>query len=69
MPEPQVLGMQQTSNITVFKSNYAYLAAALAVMMTGFLVVIPTLHGYWEMGRQTSLNPLEIAKAFNADLL
>jgi hypothetical protein len=33
-----------------------------------FLVVIPTLHGYWEMGRQTSLNPLEIVKAFNVDL-
>jgi hypothetical protein len=69
MPVPQMLQMQQTSNITVFKSNYSYLAAALAVMMTGFLVVIPTPHGFWEMVRRTPLNPLEIAKEFNADLI
>ncbi|KAE9368601.1 hypothetical protein N431DRAFT_444024 [Stipitochalara longipes BDJ] len=69
MSQPQILEMQQTSTITVFKSNYSYLAAALAVMMVGFSVVIPTLCGFWEMGRRTSLNPLEIAKAFNAALL
>ena len=69
MPQPQILEMQQKSNITAFKSNYSYLAAALVVMMTGFLVVIPTFHGFWQMGRRTSLNPLEIAKTFNADLL
>jgi hypothetical protein len=68
-PEPQVLVMQQTSNITVFKSNYSYLATALTVMMLGVLVVIPTFHGFWYLGREISLNPLEIAKAFNADIL
>jgi hypothetical protein len=36
MPVPRMLQMQQTSNITIFKSNYSYLAAALAVMMQGF---------------------------------
>jgi hypothetical protein len=68
-PEPQVLVMQQTSNITVFKSNYYYLATALTVMMLGVLVVIPTFHGFWDLGRKISLNPLEIAKAFNAAIL
>lgn len=69
MPLPQLLSMRQTSNVTIFRSNYSYLAAALAVMVLGVLVVIPTFHGFWELGRETSLNPLEIAKAFNADLL
>ena len=67
--EPQILEIQQTSTVTIFKSNYSYLTAALAVMVIGFLVVIPTFHGFWEMGRQSSLDPLEIAKAFNAEIL
>jgi hypothetical protein len=45
-PEPQVLVMQQTSSITVFKSNYSYLATALTVMTLGVLVVIPTFQGF-----------------------
>ena len=69
MPEPQMVEMEQTSNVTVFQSNFSYLAAALAAMMVGFSVVLPTLYGFWEMGRRASLNPLEIGKAFNADLL
>lgn len=69
IPEPQILVMEQTSNIAVFQSHYSFLAAALAIMFLGILVVIPTFHGFWEMGRAASLNPLEIAKAFNAELL
>jgi hypothetical protein len=38
-------------------------------MIIGVLVVIPTFHGFWELVRDMSLNPLEIAKAFNADIL
>lgn len=33
------------------------------------LVVIPLFHSFWEFGRDVSLNPLEIAKAFNAEIL
>jgi hypothetical protein len=69
LPVVQIIEMQQTSTTAVFKSNYSNLAAALSVMVLGFLVVIPTFHGFWEMGREASLNPLEIAKAFNAEML
>jgi hypothetical protein len=61
IPIPQILTMKQTSNITVFKSNYSYLAAALALMILGILVVLPTFQGFWELGRNVSLNPLEVA--------
>ena len=44
------------------------MVAALTVMILGVLVVIPTFHGFWEPGRDMSLNPLGIAKAFNADI-
>lgn len=53
----------------MFESHYSYLAAALALMVLGILVVLPTFHGFWELGRNVSLNPLEVAKAFNAEML
>ena len=68
-PSPQMVTMKQTSAVTVFESHYEFLGAALSIMILGILVVIPTLHGFWELGRQPSLNPLEIAKAFNAEML
>jgi len=68
-PDPQTVEMQQNSNVTVFQSNYPYTAAALLAMMIGFVVVIPTFGGFWKMGHRTSLNPLEVAKAFDASLL
>jgi hypothetical protein len=55
--------------VNVFQSNYYYLAAALAVMAFSFLLVIPSLKGLWELGRNMSLSPLEIAKAFDAPML
>jgi len=69
IPVPQVLAMEQHSNVNVFQSHYSYLAGALAVMILGVLFVIPTFNGFWELGRSVSLNPLEIAKAFNPDIL
>lgn len=67
IPIPQLIAMEQTSNITVFQSHYSYLAAALGIMALGVLVVMPTFYGFWELGRDASLNPLEVAKAFNAE--
>jgi hypothetical protein len=69
IPVPQILPMIQTSDINVFESHYSYLAAALALLILGILVVVPTFHGFWELGRAVSLNPLEVAKAFNAEML
>ncbi|KAF4622773.1 hypothetical protein G7Y89_g14253 [Cudoniella acicularis] len=69
IPIPQVIIMEQTSNIIVFKSNYNFLAGALAVMVIGVLIFISTFYGFWELGRDTSLNPLEVAKAFNSAIL
>jgi len=66
IPIPQLLTMQQISTITVFQSNYRFLAAAWAVMVLGVLVVVPTFAGVWELERTPLLNPLQIALAFNA---
>lgn len=45
IPVAQRLSMQQSGTIVIFQSKYEYLAAALAVIMLGILVVIPTFHG------------------------
>jgi hypothetical protein len=69
IPIPQLIAMEQFSTVNIFQSHYSYLGTALAIMIIGVFVVIPTFNGFWELGRSTSLNPLEIAKAFNPDIL
>jgi Protein of unknown function (DUF3176) len=52
-----------------FKSEYAFIGAALALMFICILAVIPTFYGYWELGRKVTLGPMEIASAFRAPVL
>jgi hypothetical protein len=59
----------QSFSVTVFKSRYEYLAAAVGIMLLSILVVVPTYNGFWELGREVTLSPIEIAKAFDAPLL
>ena len=54
---------------TIYVTNKTYMSLAAVI---GFLSVVAvgfTLWGWWELGRQMSLSPLEIAKAFDAPLL
>lgn len=68
-PQPQMIQMQRTRTVQVFESNYYYLAGALIVTFLGVVVVLPTFYGFWELGREVSMSPLEIANAFEAPLL
>jgi hypothetical protein len=66
-----------THNITVsevslgvhYRTNYGFMAAALACMVLCTLIVLPSYWGFWELGRQVSLAPVEIASAFMAPVL
>src|SRR5438034_1836336 len=62
--EVQTFPVRRTSLSLVFQSNYRYLAAALAVMLLAVFAVLSQLWGWWELGRQVSLSPLELARAF-----
>ncbi|KAG0650828.1 hypothetical protein D0Z07_2842 [Hyphodiscus hymeniophilus] len=68
-PPPQVITMLATGNINVFHSEHKYMIAmiVLTVAMMGF--VVPTFIGWWELGRHVTLDPIEIAKAFDAPIL
>ncbi|KAF4499606.1 hypothetical protein FAGAP_4221 [Fusarium agapanthi] len=48
----------------VYVTNYEKMWIAIAVSLVGIFAVLPTFWGWWELGRDVSLNPLEIANAF-----
>jgi hypothetical protein len=55
---------------TVYRTHWAYLSVAVVIgSVVGIAGVIPLYAGWWELGRNVSLNPLETAKAFGAPLL
>ncbi|KAH6954444.1 hypothetical protein DER45DRAFT_570478 [Fusarium avenaceum] len=48
----------------VYVTDYNKMWIAVAVSLVGIFSVLPTFWGWWELGRDVSLNPLEIANAF-----
>ena len=67
--------LKQTVPYTGFATKTIYVTdgrlVALAAWMSfvGIISVAATLWGWWELGRDVSMNPLEIAKAFGAPAL
>jgi hypothetical protein len=45
------------------------MVAAAIISLSSIVAVALTFYGWWELGRQVSLSPLKIAKAFDAPLL
>lgn len=68
-PSSTIVNGQQTLPRNIFLTRYVYLAAATAVMTLGILAVLPTFYGWWHLGRSVSLDPIEVAKAFDAPIL
>ncbi|KAK6433861.1 hypothetical protein LTR95_009961 [Oleoguttula sp. CCFEE 5521] len=58
----------QTTTTTVYRTHYDFLVGAVALTLLSLVGVLITYHGFWHLGRDVSLSPLEIAKAFNAPL-
>jgi hypothetical protein len=52
-----------------YRTNYAFMAGAVASMILCALLVFPTYWGFWQLGRPVSLAPVEIANAFRAPVL
>jgi hypothetical protein len=60
---------QQELNQAVFSTDYAFMAGGVAVTAVALLMVSVLFFGYQSLGRNISLSPIEIAKAFDAPLL
>lgn len=53
----------------MYKSQYVYLAIAVAITVLASLSVFGLLLGWWKPGRNVTLSPIEVAKAFAAPSL
>ena len=58
-----------TGSHTIYKTNYTFTALATFVSLLPIVVVLLTFHGSQHLGREVSLSPLEIARAFDAPIL
>jgi hypothetical protein len=65
----QTVEYQGTNSQTVYETNFGFVAAAAALNFLAVLAIIPTFRGWWALGRNFTLSPLEIARAFDAPLL
>jgi hypothetical protein len=64
-----VMLVEQVRKEIVFKSQYIYLFIAVAITLVATCCVTIILSGWWHLGRDVSLSPIEIARAFDAPLL
>ncbi|KAK0747539.1 hypothetical protein B0T21DRAFT_354564 [Apiosordaria backusii] len=55
---------EQAETIVVYVANFGFLYGAIAVTILATISVIPLYYGFWKLGREVSMSPLEIAKAF-----
>lgn len=50
---------------TVYQTSWVPLAISIALMALIICCILPLFYGYWRLGRQVSLSPLEMAKALH----
>ncbi|KAL9095224.1 MAG: hypothetical protein Q9165_002480 [Trypethelium subeluteriae] len=65
----QNIAMEAVSQKVVFVLNWNFLAAALAVMVLNIIGALTALSGWRMIGREVSMSPLELAKAFDPEIL
>jgi hypothetical protein len=65
----QHIQVHQSTPQTVFKSHHRFLAVALVFTLFAAFSVVPIFLGWWSLGRNVSLSPIETAKAFAAPAL
>ena len=65
----QLIQAEQASTEIVYKSQYTFLIIAVALTLFTTLSVLIIFNGWWHIGRNVSLSPIEIARAFAAPLL
>ncbi|KAG6368963.1 hypothetical protein INS49_003182 [Diaporthe citri] len=60
----------RTSTIkALYLMDWRYMVGGLVVSLLAALSVLPLFYGFWHLGREVSMNPFEIAMAFDSPLL
>lgn len=53
----------------LYLMDWRFMVGGLVVSLLAALSVLPLFYGFWDLGREVSMNPFEIAMAFEAPLL
>lgn len=59
------ISAKRLDEVTVYVSDFNYFAGAATVELFTILIVLYTFYGWWRLGRNASLSPLETAKVRN----
>jgi hypothetical protein len=51
---------------TVYQTNTRMLGIGLGLMLIAVLAILPLFWGFWRLGREVSMSPLEVAKALHS---
>lgn len=65
----QHVSANETIRVNVYRSQYLFLGLASLASFIAVLLVALTFNGFWLLGRNFSLSPIETAKAFDAPML
>ena len=65
----QPLTTLQIADAIHYQTHWLFMALAVASMVICALCVLPSFYGYWEVRREATLGPLEVADAFGAPVL
>jgi len=68
-PQTETFPAIQTRDTLTYQSNHIFLVVGSLALLVAISAVFWTLHGWWDLGRDVSLSPLEIAQAFGAEML
>lgn len=65
----QNVTVDQSTIVAIYKVNYVYTVIAVGCVYLEVLLTLALLRSWKRLGREFSMSPLEIAKAFNAPIL
>ncbi|KAK5198412.1 hypothetical protein LTR99_007337 [Exophiala xenobiotica] len=65
----QHIEAQASGSHTIYHTDFLFLALATVASLLAIAAILLTFHGFWGIGRNVSMSPIETAKAFNAPLL
>ncbi|KAK4180344.1 hypothetical protein QBC36DRAFT_320386 [Triangularia setosa] len=65
LPEHKLmLEGERRETIVVYVANFGFLYGGVAAIVLATISVISLYYGFWKLGREVSMSPVEVAKAF-----
>lgn len=65
----QLVMSTEVATRPIYQSHWQFLGIAILFTALAILTVTLTFYGFWHLGRQMTMSPIELAKAFDSPLL